>query len=601
MSCATADALCAKLQMTLTSALERELERVLERALAKVIRESIKVFAWVQFALRQFAFKQFAARQFTSTKGDTPMLRASVLCFLVTFTAYCVAGEPGELGSDHAKQLGVTLPSIAPARASHEGHGPHERLVIDNAMLVDGLGSPPRGPVSIIVEGNLIKAITSRAPEALPGEQRIDAAGMTALPGFIDSHVHIGNPLQGLAGSITPPEYVFKLWLAHGITTVRDVGSVMGLQWTVEHAKRSASNEIVAPTIVPYAMFPGSDITDAKGAQAWVKSVQARGAQGVKLRGGTKEALTAVYEATRALGMGTANHHDQNGVYDMNVLDSARLGLDSMEHWYGLPEAMFTDRTIQDYPKGYNYSDEQWRFGEAGNLWLQAAGPDTETWANTIKELIELDFTLVPTFTIYEANRDVMRARRAEWHEEYTWPALTQFFKPDPRLHGSYHFDWTTGHEVAWKNNFNRWMRFVNDFKNAGGRVATGSDAGFIYKVFGFAYIRELELLQEAGFHPLEVIQAATRNGAELIGIDDLTGSITPGRRADIVLVDGDPIANFKLLYGTGHMYLDRETNTLGRKGGVSYTIKDGVVFDAKALLADVKAMVARANHGASD
>ena len=109
-------------------------------------------------------------------------------------------------------------------------------------MLVDGLGSPPRGPVSIIVEGNLIKAITSRAPEALPGEQRIDAAGMTALPGFIDSHVHIGNPLQGLAGPITTPEYVFKLWLAHGITTVRDVGSVMGLQWTVEHAKRSASN-----------------------------------------------------------------------------------------------------------------------------------------------------------------------------------------------------------------------------------------------------------------------------------------------------------------------------------------------------------------------
>ena len=97
----------------------------------------------------------------------------------------------------------------------------------------------------------------------------------------------------------------------------------------------------------------------------------------------------------------------------------------------------------------------------------------------------------------------------------------------------------------------------------------------------------------------MEVIQSATRNGAELLGIEDVTGSITPGRRADIVLVEGNPIANFKLLYGTGHLYLDRETNTLGRRGGVSYTIKDGIVFDAKALLEDVKTMVTDAREAA--
>ena len=111
----------------------------------------------------------------------------------------------------------------------------------------------------------------------------------------------------------------------------------------------------------------------------------------------------------------------------MNVLDSARLGLDSMEHWYGLPEAMFEDRTIQHYPADYNYADEQWRFGEAGNLWQQSAEPGSPVWRDTIRELIELDFTLVPTFTIYEANRDLMRARQAEWHADYTWPALATF------------------------------------------------------------------------------------------------------------------------------------------------------------------------------
>ena len=124
---------------------------------------------------------------------------------------------------------------------------------------------------------------------------------------------------------------------------------------------------------------------------------------------------------------------------------------------------------------------------------------------------------------------------------------------------------------------------FINDYKNAGGRVAAGSDAGFIFKVYGFAYIRELELLQEAGFHPLEVIQAATLNGAELLGMADQIGAISPGRQADIVLVEGNPVANFKRLYGTGHYQLNRETDELERVGGVRYTIKSGVVYDAKA------------------
>ena len=140
-------------------------------------------------------------------------------------------------------------------------------------------------------------------------------------------------------------------------------------------------------------------------------------------------------------------------------------------------------------------------------------------------------------------------------------------------------------------------MAFINDYKNAGGRVAAGSDAGFIFKVYGFAYIRELELLQEAGFHPLEVIQAATLNGAELLGMADQIGAISPGRQADIVLVEGNPVANFKRLYGTGHYQLNRETDELGRVGGVRYTIKSGVVYDAKTLLADVRELVASAKE----
>ena len=124
--------------------------------------------------------------------------------------------------------------------------------------------------------------------------------------------------------------------------------------------------------------------------------------------------------------------------------------------------------------------------------------------------------------------------------------------------------------------------------------MTTGSDAGYIYKIYGFAYIRELELLQEAGFHPLEVIQAATLNGAEALGLDDKIGSLAVGKNADMVVVDGNPLENFKLLYGTGHFQLD-ENNEPVRKKAVRYTIKDGIVYDAQQLLEDVRRLVKEA------
>jgi len=415
---------------------------------------------------------------------------------------------------------------------------------------------------------------------------------MYALPGFVDAHAHLGTPMQGLAGSVTPPEYVFKLWLGHGITTVREVGATMGLTWTLGHKQRSDQGLIAAPRMLVYSMFPGATIPDDAEARRWVRLVFNRGADGVKLRGATLEATRAVIEEATRLGMRTASHHDQSSVYEVNALTSARLGLNSLEHWHGLPEALFERQTIQDYPPDHNHADEQARFAEAGRLWRQAAAPGSDRWYAVRDELIALDLTLVPTFSVYEANRDLAAARDAEWHDAYTWPALFRFFQPDPRLHGAYHFDWTTADEVAWRDNFTRWMRFVNDYKNAGGRVAAGSDAGFTYRIPGFGFVRELELLQEAGFNPLEVIQAATLNGAELLGLADQIGSLVPGKKADIVLVDGNPLANFKLLYGNGHPRLNRETGVVERVGGVRYTIRDGIVYDAVALRADVREMV---------
>jgi len=140
----------------------------------------------------------------------------------------------------------------------------------------------------------------------------------------------------------------------------------------------------------------------------------------------------------------------------------------------------------------------------------------------------------------------------------------------------------------------------LNEYKNAGGRVTTGSDSGFIYKLYGFGYIEELELLQEAGFHPLEVIRAATLNGAEAVhkplGTPVDFGMVKEGLLADLVIVDENPLANFKVLYGTGAIKIN-DDNEVVRVGGVKYTIKDGIIYDAKQLLKDVENMVKRAKR----
>jgi imidazolonepropionase-like amidohydrolase len=142
-------------------------------------------------------------------------------------------------------------------------------------------------------------------------------------------------------------------------------------------------------------------------------------------------------------------------------------------------------------------------------------------------------------------------------------------------------------------------MAFLNDYKKAGGRVTTGSDSGFIYQTYGFGYILELEMLQEAGFHPLEVIRSATLFGAEALhepkGKPIDFGILRPGLRADLVIVKQNPLQNFKTLYGTGAVRINDALNKPERVGGIDFVVKDGIVYDAKKLLADVAAKVEKA------
>jgi dihydroorotase-like cyclic amidohydrolase len=494
----------------------------------------------------------------------------------------------------------TTYSQITKAPDRKEGDGPYTQLIIRGVTLINGTGAPSIGPVDIVIENNRIVSVNNvgspgvkindaRRPKLKEGGKELNCEGMYALPGFIDMHGHIGGTAQG-----TPAEYVFKLWMAHGITTIRDPSAGNGLDWTLDQKQKSAANKITAPRIYAYTAFGSrakQPITNREQAIEWVRDNAAKGADGIKFFGASPEVMDAALRENKKLGLRSACHHAQMDVARWDVLNSARAGLTSMEHWYGLPEALFTDKTIQNYPLNYNYANEQHRFEEAGKLWKQAAAPYSEHWNKVMNELLSLDFTLDPTFNIYDANRDLQRARRAEWHEEYTLPSLWKFYEPSRESHGSYWVNWGTEQEVQWKENYKLWMTFINEYKNRGGRVTAGSDNGFIYQTYGFGYIRELELLREAGFHPLEVIRSATLYGAQALGVEKDLGTVEAGKLADIVVVDANPLENLQVLYGTRAIKLT-EDNKIVRHGGVKYTIKDGIVYDAKQLLLDAKKIV---------
>ena len=504
-------------------------------------------------------------------------------------------------------QDGVRI-NPSPDRKSGEGEGPFDRMVLRGVTLIDGTGAPPRGPVDIVVEKNRIKEIRSVGAPNVPipdrgrpakGTKEIDGAGLYVMPGFIDLHVHTGG-----APKAPDAEYVHKLWMAHGVTTVRGVPAG-SMDWTLKERERSARNEIVSPRYFAYHRpFTGEgwkdpEVKTPEVARQWVRWAANKGIDGIKLGAQDPEIMEALLDEGRKYGLGSTAHLDQLGVVRMNARDAVRLGLGTVTHYYGLFESLLKDTTIQPYPVTHNYNDEQNRFGQVSRLWDKIYPRGSKEWDALLDEFLQHKTFLDPTMTIYLAGRDLMRARTTEWHSRYTLPSLWAFYEPSRENHGAYWYYWTTEDEYNWKKFYQVWMSLINDYKNKGGRVTTGTDSGFIYKLYGFSYIEELELLREAGFHPLEVIRSATLYGAQALhepkGKPIEFGIVRPGLLADLVVVDQNPIENLKVLYGTGWMKLNDKSGNTERVGGVKYTIKDGIVYDAKKLLLDVAAMVERA------
>lgn len=474
----------------------------------------------------------------------------------------------------------------------------YDRLVIRDAMLVNGRGTPPYGPVDILVTGGKISEIVNvdpislnrYKPERPDGDQVIDAEGMYIIPGLVDMHTHINidDEKCGPRGA----EYAYKLCLAHGITTIRTCGFNTD-EALLEHKYLSEANKITAPRIMVLGSWP-PEVHTAEEAREEVIKFKELGVDGVKMIPRPHvglEIIEAVAESVREYGFpaGIAIHIPQNS--ELDALDLAVVAgeLVSIEHTYGIPQAAIPG--TQNFPHDYNYSDELDRFRWSGYIWHEADVHEDNVLA-VLDTMIEMGTVWDPTMVVYEGHRDYQRVKSLPWHEKYTVRQLWEAWSPQPGSHATHFFEWKTRDEIAWKQKYRIWMKYIKYFFENGGILTAGSDTAFIYALFGFSLIRELELFQEAGLHPIDIIQIATTNAQSVMGNKELAMGIIKGSPADLTIIDGNPLDDFKVMYGTGVPRYSEDGKTVSQTGGVKWTIKAGALFDCKELLSDVQEYV---------
>lgn len=511
--------------------------------------------------------------------------------------------------------VALLVPRAARAQAGPESAGPYDTLIIRGVTLIDGTGAPAKGPVDVVIKRNVIQDVlpadaigrarlgagSNKLEQTGPNSRVIDGKGMYVIPGIIDMHMHFMD--------FVPLEYQYKLLLGSGVTTVRvfSIGNMTPEQMVAEK-RRSAENKIIAPRMYVYPFwrdYPNDPrFNSAEDAPAVVQQWKSEGVDGVKmasLPGEYPDIFKAVAGECHRQHMGLAVHIAQEAVYPMNALRVAEGGASTIEHHYGYAEASFTDRRIQLLPPDYNYSSEPDRFYQTGAVWLQANLERLHGYV--IDQLLAIQaktgFTMVPTMDVYEANRDLDRAKTLPWHQQFTMPQVMAHWQPSPSSHGSYFYHWTSDDEATWSQMYRRWQDFVDDFKNRGGNVAVGSDVGSIYALWGFGTIREIALLEDTGFSPLEALHSATEVGAISLGNHRL-GAVRAGYLADLVLLTENPLDDIKVMYGTGATRQTPDGRAVQVKA-VKYTIRDGVVFDSQALMRDVQEMVAKSKAGAKD
>jgi len=334
------------------------------------------------------------------------------------------------------------------------------RLIIKNAMVIYGNAKPPYGPVDIVIQDGLISFIgsTTETPSASGSSDAvIDATGKYVMPGIVNAHMHWHEERQ--PGIAQPIQYERNLYLAAGVTTAREVGGDFdkSKRWQAE----SNAHTIVSPRILVYPFVSKGRTGSPAEIRAWIRAIKQKGADGLKIIGMDRDQLEAIMDEAHTLGLRTATHI---AVEETTAKDYVELGVNSIEHFYGVADAALNG--VQNFPPDTSYSNEVHRFGRAGELYAQA---DPAKLSKMIDLMVEKHVAWDPTFSIYEASRDLVRAQNQPWFRDYLHPSMEEYFKGSLDNHGSYFLGWTSTQEARWKQQYRIWMDAVREFARKGG------------------------------------------------------------------------------------------------------------------------------------
>ncbi len=441
-------------------------------------------------------------------------------------------------------------------------------MVLEHVRLIDGTGAAPQTDMRIDIAGGKITAVQAAGAHTPypPNAKVLDMTGKTLIPGLVGMHEHLFYPLPqrpagGLALYGEAADSAPRLYLAGGVTTARTGGSLE--PYTDLELKRAIDvGQIPGPRLDvtgPYLEGKGTfaiqmhQLADAEDAARTVDYWAAEGVTSFKAYNYlTADELKAAIGHAHAHGLKITGH-----LCSVGFTQAAALGIDNLEHGIAVDTEFFPGKKPDECPDpraAEEYLENS----------LDVEGPEVRAM---IRDLVAHHVAITSTLAIFETfgpNRPPMERENAAL-KTLTVEAAKEYLQRRSMVAES----------GGRGKMLEKEMRFEREFAAAGGLLMAGCDpTGYGGVVPGFGDQRNLELLVEAGFSPVEAIRIATLNGAEFMGKDATIGSIAPGKSADIVVLGGNPAEKIENVEK------------------VEMVFKDGVGYDSSRLIQSVAGVV---------